>query len=402
MCSPKDFRFRKLDRGSRVSWVASVDTRDEKNCGQSSSAGGVLDKPISQMGGSLATEYIGNKRSLLAFITSTVAARIGNGQRNICDLFSGTGVVSAAFKAMGHSVTANDHLATCFNLTAATLLNHAPPEFHGLPRHVTFNQGSSYSAVLAHLNNLTPEPGGFVHKNFSPFSKYFIGIERRYFTEVNAIQIDTIRNEIERWRRSLTPGEHALLLSDLVRSVGAVSNVAGTYGCYLKHWKSRARAPLVLRESQFVRGRIDGHRVLSLDATVAVAESNCSVVYADPPYTKRQYAAYYHVLETIVRNDQPMLTGSTGLRDWESHASDFCYKRRADTALEKILRAMDCEHFFLSYNDDGQMSHKRILELLGAFGRASYVETGLKRYKSSSRPHKGPVVTERLYHLAVA
>ena len=354
------------------------------------------------MGSSLATEYIGNKRSLIGFITDTVSKRIGNGQREVCDLFSGTGAVSAAFKAMGHAVTANDHLATCFNLTAATLLNHAAPRFVGLPPALKRRGPTPYHSVLTYLNDLSPEPGGFIHRNYSPFSKNFVGFERRYFSEINAIQADTIRCEIERWRPYLSDGEHALLLSDLIRAVSAVSNVAGTYGCYLKQWKRRALAPLVLRESTFVDGRADGHRVMSLDAVDAVSASTCSVIYADPPYTKRQYAAYYHVLETIVRNDEPSLTGSTGLRNWESHASDFCYKRRADGALEKILQAMNCEHFFLSYNDDGQIAHSRILEVLSAFGRTSYVETGLRRYKSSSRPHKGPMVTERLYHVAVA
>ena len=35
-------------------------------------------------------------------------------------------------------------------------------------------------------------------------------------------------------------------------------------------------------------------------------------VYADPPYTKRQYAAYYHILETIAAGDRPLISGD----DW--------------------------------------------------------------------------------------
>ena len=40
-------------------------------------------------------------------------------------------------------------------------------------------------------------------------------------------------------------------------------------------------------------------------------------VYLDPPYTKRQYAAYYHVLETLAYGDEPEVSGVTGLRPWE-------------------------------------------------------------------------------------
>ena len=37
-------------------------------------------------------------------------------------------------------------------------------------------------------------------------------------------------------------------------------------------------------------------------------------VYLDPPYTKRQYAAYYHILETISLGDEPIVEGICGIR----------------------------------------------------------------------------------------
>ena len=57
-----------------------------------------------------------------------------------------------------------------------------------------------------------------------------------------------------------------------------------------------------------------------------IAESD---VVTRPADTKRQYAAYYHILETIAHGDEPVVEGITGLRPWKSKASDFCYKRRA-------------------------------------------------------------------------
>ncbi len=352
---------------------------------------------------SLATEYIGNKRLLLDFVTRAVVDESGDGPREIVDLFSGTGVVSAAFKALGYSVTANDHLATCFNLTSAVLLNHCPPAFDGMSDVLTgaSKNFGTYQSVLDQLNSLEPKPNGFIHANYSPASAARIGFERRYFTELNAMRIDTIRDAIEEWRPVLTDAEHSLLISDLVRAASAVSNVAGTFGCYLKDWKTRALAPLILRPAGFIDGCQDGHAVWSMEAHEAVPKSRARIIYADPPYTKRQYAAYYHILETIVRNDKPLLVGSTGLRDWETHASDFCYKRRAVGALEQLLQSMDCEHFFMSYSEDGQMEHGRIIDVLGGYGHVSYREIALRRYRSSARPHKGPFVTERIYHLAM-
>ncbi|MDN2717449.1 DNA adenine methylase [Janthinobacterium sp. SUN120] len=353
---------------------------------------------------SLATEYIGNKRALLDFVAGTIVDESGSGEKEILDLFSGTGVVSAAFKTLGYAVTANDHLSTCFNLTSAVLLNHTEPSFAGLSSSLVGRNSAvgPYEAILDHLNNLPLRPGGFAHKNFSPASAIEIETERRYFTEINAQKIDVVRDQIESWRPVLTDAEHALLISDLVRAVSAVSNVAGTFGCYLKQWKVRALNPLVLRPSGFVDGRRNGHSVLSMEAHDAVPQAKARIIYADPPYTKRQYAAYYHVLETIVRNDKPVLIGSTGLRNWETHASDFCYKRRAIGALDALLSVMDCEHFFLSYNEDGQMEHDQILDVLGGYGSVGFREMSLRRYKSSALPHKGPNVAERIYHLAVS
>jgi adenine-specific DNA-methyltransferase len=344
-------------------------------------------------------EYIGSKRLLLNFVVDNVKRAVGNAPKEIADIFSGTGVVSAAFKANGFAVSANDHLATCFNLTSAILLNHQAPTFAGLSPSITGQGACPYLAVIEYLNSLPVQSGGFVHTHFSPGSLERLGYERRYFTERNAARIDTVRAMIFQWQDLLTPQEHALLLTDLVRAVSAVSNVAGTYGCYLKQWKPRALDTLLLKPSGFVSGRSGGHSVTSLDVQQALVSKATAIVYADPPYTKRQYAAYYHVLETIVRNDSPELIGTTGLRNWETHSSEFCYKRKAEGAMERLLSATDCEHFFLSYSDDGQIPHSRLLDLLGAFGRTSFQELNLKRYRSSNLPHKGPTVAERLYHI---
>lgn len=47
------------------------------------------------------------------------------------------------------------------------------------------------------------------------------------------------------------------------------------------------------------------------------------VLYLDPPYNSRQYCSNYHVLETIARYDNPVLSGKTGLRDSSDQKSLF-------------------------------------------------------------------------------
>ncbi|SDG54261.1 DNA adenine methylase [Dyella sp. 333MFSha] len=294
------------------------------------------------------SDYIGNKRNVIDFVTQPLRELGVSRPLQVMDLFAGTGAVSAAFKQLGHKVTANDHLSTCFTLTSAALLNHSLPRFEGLFGLESERvHGERYHAILDYLNSLQPLRG-FVYETYSPASSEVAGVARMYFTEANAQRIDAIRASIEVLRGRLTLGEYALLLSDLLRAASSVANIAGTYGSYLKEWKPKALQLVVLKPASFVDGCRDGHQVWSMDAGEAVKMAAVDVIYADPPYTKRQYAAYYHVLETIARNDRPIVTGRTGLRAWQSESSDFCYKKKAPAALVKILSSMRARHLLLS------------------------------------------------------
>jgi adenine-specific DNA-methyltransferase len=244
-----------------------------------------------------------------------------------------------------------------------------------------------------------PPREGFIQQNFSPASKLNCGIERMYYTEANAGRIDSIRATIHEWEGVLTRGERALLLSDLMRAANSVSNIAGTYGCYLKHWKKRALQQLNLARSATISSS-STHQVFCTDANRLAREISSSIVYADPPYTKRQYSAYYHLPETIAVGDEPTIKGSTGLRPWEEKSSNYCYRKKAPDALEDLVSSINCEHFFLSYNEDGQVPHDTVVDILSRYGRVQVFEAQSRRYKSSGRPHKGSTVLERLYYLA--
>lgn len=345
-------------------------------------------------------EYIGSKKLLTGFISNTIHHAIGSTPKVIADVFSGTGVVSATFKAQGYKVHANDHLTFCSIMSASILLNNRAPSFKNLKLSIFNKSTPRYLQIIKYLNNIAPIKNGFIHRNYSPASSDYSSVERKYFTEENAAKIDAIRLKISEWKNDLSEAENALLLSNLILAVSDVSNVAGTYGCYLKEWKARSLKPIMLKPSIFIQGAKNSHIVTSTNAEVALSQYRSPIVYADPPYTKRQYAAYYHLLETIILDDSPDLIGTTGLRDWSIKSSDFCYKRKAPEALKRLVTSAECRHFFMSYNSDGQIPHDRIMEILSKFGLVRFNELKLKRYKSSNQKHKGPVVVERLYHLA--
>lgn len=350
----------------------------------------------------MAIEYLGSKDRLLSFLIEHITGH-SPARGHFVDLFCGTASVADAFRDQGLRITANDHLALCSTMAEARLLNRGRPPFRGLVEagEAAPDRGEHpYDAVLGRLNQL-PSKRGFVFHNYSPASLARNGVERMYFSEANAGRIDAIRQQIDAWGELLTRGERSLLIVDLVRAASVRSNTAGTYGCFLKQWKQRALEPLHLTGLSPLSRRGSDHAVHRDDAEILLGSLEADVVYADPPYTKRQYAAYYHVLETIVRYDDPQLIGKTGLREWEGFSSDFCYRRKAPGALERLVRRLRASHFFLSYNADGQIPDATIREVLGQRGELSVAEIPYRRYRSNAGTHRGPVVTERLYHLAL-
>lgn len=339
-------------------------------------------------------EFLGHKASQLPAILDAVRAAVGPRGR-VADVFCGTAAVSAALRSEGYQVDANDTLGLCTTWAEARLQTPRTPKFEGLG----LRRSATYEAVIEILNGLPPVQG-FVWRTYSPASRDTASTARMYLTEQNAAKVDAVRSQIRRWEPALTRGEHSLLLACLVAAVGRVSNIAGTYGCYLKEWKPRALEQLQLVTLRPGPGRSVGHRVTRGDAVLAAAESSADLTYADPPYTKRQYAAYYHVLETIVLDDEPAVTGSTALRPWRSQASDWCYRSRAGAALDRLVAKASSPFLLLSYNDDGQIPHNEILDVMSSYGTVEFSAHAQRRYRSSRLPHRGATVQERLYLLS--
>lgn len=339
-------------------------------------------------------EFLGHKASQVPSILSVIRASIGPRGR-VADVFCGTAAVSATLRSAGYQIHANDTLALCTTWAEARLQTPRTPAFAGL----ALARAADYTAVIEVLNGLPPVKG-FVWRTYSPASSEMALNPRMYLTEENAAKVDAVRRQIRQWEPALTKGEHALLLACLVDAVSRVSNIAGTYGCYLKEWKPRALQPLHLLPLRPGAGRRAGHKVTRGDAAVAAAESSAELTYADPPYTKRQYAAYYHVLETIVLDDEPAVTGSTGLRAWQPQASDWCYRSRAAAALDRFVAKAASPFVLLSYNDDGQIPHETVLDVLSSYGAVEFSECEQRRYRSSRLPHRGANVLERLYLLS--
>ena len=204
--------------------------------------------------------FIGSKERLLPSIEHSLRQQVAPGVFTIGDLFCGTASVSRLFKRLGHKVVVNDNLRLGYVLAQAALNASDEPRFERLLATEEISKQSTgtlivapYDLVLAFLNGL-PGEDGFFFQEYAPQGSRRAEHQRRYFSDHNARKIDAVRRKLHAWRGAdlVTEVEHCLLLADLMRATNRVANIAGTYGCYIKHWDPRAAKDLVLERSPIV------------------------------------------------------------------------------------------------------------------------------------------------------
>lgn len=321
--------------------------------------------------------YIGSKARVVDEIMAIVGSH-GPSDGCFVDAFCGTGAVASAAADRGWPVRINDNLESAVIVASARLVSGVE---------VPFERLDNYRTAIDRLNSSTPVAGFF-------WREYSVGgpSGRMYFTEDNAHRIDGVRERLATWSAEglISPSERSLLVADLISAVGRVANIAGTYGCYLSKWTPAALGRLELR-ARTLRSRPVTHEAFCGDVSATPMEPG-DTVYLDPPYTKRQYAAYYHVNETLAAGDEPTVGGKTGLRPWQSKASDYCYKTRALGALNDLIDRCAASRVLLSYSSEGHVDlgdlHRSLadrgqveIHALGAIGR--YRPNGAASSKAS-------------------
>ncbi|OFE12759.1 hypothetical protein PHACT_06085 [Pseudohongiella acticola] len=333
--------------------------------------------------------YLGNKTRLVDWIVGEVTRVLPAGS-SIADPMCGTASVSLALARVGYSVTAADALTFPVIHARTRLLAKQAPAFKSL---------GGYYKALDWMLSATPVEGYFFQE-FGEAGKPANGrAPRLYFSAVNAAHIDGIRDGIRKLAATgaITEIEHSVLLHHLILATNKVANISGTYGYFLSKLSQPSLQPLTFGAIEFERTP-GNHTVLHGPIEEHASSLRVDAVYLDPPYTKRQYAGNYHVLETIAREDEPVAAGDGGLRPWREQASDFCYRRSAGQAFRETLKRLDVPHVFISYSQDGQVHEEELLAILSDFGKVTLHEHPHVRYRSNAGVKDGSVL-EHLYHI---
>ncbi|CAM3689532.1 DNA adenine methylase [Flavobacterium chungbukense] len=348
--------------------------------------------------------YIGSKDKLSEIIISEIL-KIDKNAKHIIDLMAGTGLFSLALRENGFIVSALDVMTYSYHHLNFHLFMNCYPNFEGIS-HIKgikkSNSLSNYELILNYLNELEPIKGYF-YNEFSPEGKASNTTKaRKYFTPENAAKIDSIRNEIKflKGKNIITDKEHSLLIHDLIMATNDVANIAGTYGHYLSKFVKRSEVPVFLKPSRFsTSGSIEGHNVYLGYAEELSPSLSGDICYIDPPYIKRQYAANYHILETIAREDFPEAIGESGLRPWRDQYSNFCSKLKIRESFTKIIEGVNCKHILISYSEDGLIPINELTAFLSKFGKVSRKDIVYKRFKSNDSK-KESKLHEYLIHVA--
>lgn len=320
--------------------------------------------------------YIGGKTLLKSDILKLIK-EVAPNANTILDLFSGSGVVSKAFKEANYDVISNDYLYFSYVLLKGSLELNSKPKF----RKLGFDP-------INYLNNLKLEDTNisidncFIYNNYSPNEH----CDRMYFQNHNAIKIDVIRQTIQLWLESgkITKKEYFYLLASLISAVPYVSNIAGVYAAYLKTWDPRSYKTLELKDNELIEKnrRI---RAYNEDYLSVLKKTKADVLYSDSPYNSREYLPNYHILETIALYDYPIIHGLTGIRDYEEKKSDFCKKNEVANAFDKMISNAKVKYVFISYNNEGLISTEDLSAICMKYAKPNtfkLLEIPYRRYKS--------------------
>ena len=333
--------------------------------------------------------YIGSKHSLSDFLLTSISTFTDNADDDytglkVCDGFAGTGAVSKLFKEHGATIIAND-IQTYSYVTL---------------KHIVENSADTKldESRFAMLDAL-PGVDGFIYKHYCAGS----GSGRLYYKDENGRRCDAIRQKIEQMHidGEITDGEYYWYLASLIESIDKVANTASVYAAFLKHLKKSAQRDMHIVPLPIIDG--PHGKVLQGDIVEQMPDIDCDILYLDPPYNSRQYPAYYHMLETIARYDNPAVPDTVaGTRDYKAQKSAWCVKSKVRNVFDELLSKADCEYVFLSYNNEGLMSLDDVKDIMSKYGTYEVKTQEYHRFradKADARNHKADKTFEYLHCL---
>jgi len=353
--------------------------------------------------------YIGNKRSLLDFITKgihIVQKRLNKEKLNIFDVFTGSGIVARLCKQYSGSLIVND-LEKYASITGECYLSNKSEIDFSVLRDL-------YNELLTNINNKRLEEG-IISKLYSPKDDNNIQTnERVFYTRRNAMYIDTIRKLIE-----TVPEQYKkFFLAPLIAEASVHANTSGVFKGFHKNKETgigkfggsnsdalfRIKGDIELPLPLFSNFECD-YKVYNGDSNIIVNNvPEVDLAYLDPPYNQHPYGSNYFMLNLILKNKFPenisKVSGIPG--NW--NRSLYNKKQFAYSSLTELVTNIKAKYVLISFNSEGFISLNEMKSILQKIGKVEVLETSYNTFRGcrnlSSLTEQGSRdihVTEYLY-----
>jgi len=349
--------------------------------------------------------YIGNKRSLLKFITKgvhIVQKKLGKNKLDVFDVFSGSGIVARHFKQFSDNLFVNDLEKYSQITNECYLANTADinlPELQRIHRYL--------------LNTVAANPltEGFITELYAPKEDNNIQEgERVFYTHRNAMYIDTMRQLID----GVNPSLQRFFLAPLLSQASVHSNTSGMFKGFHKNPATgigqfgggnrdallRIKGNIELPFPVFSNFQCNSVIYNGDSNVIAKIAPEVDLAYLDPPYNQHPYGSNYFMLNLILENKRPeTISKISGIAEgWNRSA----YNKRqfAYNALSDLVANIKAKYVLISFNSEGFISLDEMKKMLVRVGKVEVLETNYNTFRGCRNFENRSIhVTEYLYLL---
>lgn len=270
--------------------------------------------------------YTGSKYKLMPWIKKLILKHCPE-HDSLFDVFGGTGVVTASLLDITKKSIINDFLFSNEVIYEAFFNQEE------------YDESKLHSFVDKYLSIRASEISeNYVSLNYGD----------KYFKYDDAKIIGFIREDIECEYKShnINRHEYCILLASLLYSFDRCANTVGHYEAYIKGKEIRANFVFGLIEPIKTNNEI---QIFRKDSNELAESISADVAFIDPPYNSRQYSRFYHVMETIVKWDKPVLSG-TAMKPPEENMSGYC-RNTAPELFEDLISKLKVKYIVVTYNN---------------------------------------------------
>lgn len=337
---------------------------------------------------------MGGKREMLNDIHNALAAMDVKSD-TLCDLFAGTSVVAYAMSDE-YDLVVNDiqHYSEIFAKCYMNDYSHIQniDESVNIIKEkiirllqldvlwkdtdaLKYNEDMNYQDMLAvEAKECEIIEGREEERGFSLFKRCYSGT---YWSYEQCRHIDAIRAVCEQYRGNCL---YEAMMASLIYAMSYSSQSTGHFAQYrtlteknyqdVLQYRMKNVFMMFLKKLTELLTKLNyphTHtlRTSSLDYEDCIATLQPgSIVYADPPYSSVHYSRFYHVLETLVRYDNPKLEYKGRYRE-NRYQSPFDQRSKAKDAFKRLFQKIDQQqcHLLLSYSDNAMLTLTDLQEI---------------------------------------